>query len=252
MTKRSSTILGVLLIFLGAQAFVYRAILPIFGLETGNGRLWPLFVGNVALLLIVGPFLARQRRGLGGLFIPGIPVAVVSGLLLLSSLTNWWGIWDRLWPLVVIALALGFVAAAAWMRNVWLLIPGMIIGVNGLAFLFCSVTGLWQIWAAIWPIEFLSVGLSLLLVNIWQRSEGLAKAGTILSVISGLGFALMSLVLSGWVSVIAAVVLVGTGMVLIGRNGLQLASGAVRGDKEKLVEAYSGEDVMHLKERVEV
>ena len=251
MTKRSSTVFGLLLIFLGAQAFVYRAVLPIFGVETGNGRLWPLFVANFALLLIVGPFFARQKRGLGGLFIPGVPLAMISGLLLLANLTNWWGIWEHLWPMIVIALALGFVVAAAWMRNVWLLIPAVIIGLNGLAFLFCAITGLWQIWAAIWPLEPLSVGLSLLLVNVWQQSGGLAKAGTILSIVSGFGFALMSLVLSGWVAVVAAVILVGTGVALLGRNSLQLASGeAVADDKEKLVQAYSEEDVFLMKESV--
>ncbi len=250
MTKRSSTAFGLLLIFVGAQAFVYRALLPIFGVATGNGRLWPLFVANIALLLIVGPFFVRQHRGFGGLFILGIPLAMTSGLLLLANFTHWWGMWGHLWPMLVIALALGFVAAAAWMRNVWLLIPAVIIGLNGLVFLFCAITGLWQIWAAIWPLEPLSVGLSLLLVNAWQQSGGLAKAGTILSIVSGFGFALMSLVLSGWVSVIAAVILVGTGVALLGRNSLLLTSGEAVADKEKLVHAYSGEDVFPMKESV--
>jgi hypothetical protein len=251
MTKRSSTVFGLLLIFLGAQAFVFRAVLPIFGLETGNGRLWPFFAVNISLLLLAAPFLARQQRGLGGLFIPGIPVAMTSSLLLLTSLTNWWGMWENLWPLIIIALALGFVAAAVWMRNVWLLIPAMIIGVNGLAFLFCAITGLWGVWAVIWSIEPLSVGLSLLLVNFWRPSNGLFKAGIILNVVSGVGFGLMALVLSGWLSVVAALILVSTGTILIGYNGLQLASGVVaKGKKEKSVESYSGEDIMHLKESV--
>jgi hypothetical protein len=250
MTKRSSTVFGLLLIFLGAQTFIYRAILPIFGLETGNGRLWPLLVTNVGLLLVATPLFARQQRSLGGLFIPGIPIIMTSSLLLLTTITNWGGVWDILWPLVVIALALGFVAAAIWIRNVWLLIPAMIIGVNGLAFLFCAVTGLWKVWAAIWPIELLTVGLSLLLVNYWVRSNGLARAGTILTIISGFGFALMSLVLSGWVSIVAALILVGSGTALIGRNSLRLASGESETDKEKLVEVYSGEDILSMKESV--
>jgi hypothetical protein len=250
MTRRSSTVLGLLLIFLGAQAFVYRAVLPIFGLETGNGRLWPLLIANIGLLLIVGPFLARQQRGLGGMFIVGIPIAVTSSLLLLTSITNWWGIWENLWPLIIIAFALGFMVAAAWMRQVWLLVPAMIMGVNGLVFLFCAITDLWEIWAAIWPIELLIVGLSLLLVNFWVQSNGLAKAGTILTIISGFGFALMALVLAGWVSVIAALILVGSGTVLIGRNGLRLAGGEPEADKEKLVEGYSSEDILHMKESV--
>jgi hypothetical protein len=245
MTKRSSTIFGLLLIFLGAQAFVYRAVLPIFGLAVSN--LWPLFVANMGLLLVAGPFMARQRRGLGGLFIPSVPIIMTSGLLLIANLTNWWGLWDRLWPLVVLALALGFVAAARWLRNEWLLIPAMIIGVNGLVFLFCTITGWWEVWAAIWPIELLTIGLSLLVVNYWVQANGLARAGVILSILSGFGFAIMALVLSGWVSVLAALILIGSGIVLIGHNDLALTMGE-SGSKEKLAETYSGEDVMRIKE----
>ena len=89
-----------------------------------------------------------------------------------------------------------------------------------LVFLFCAVTDLWEVWAAIWPVELLSIGFSLLLVNVWVRSKGMFTAGIILSVMAGFGFALMALVLTGWVSVIAAFVLIGTGVLLLGRNAL--------------------------------
>ena len=255
MTKRSSAVFGLLLIFLGVQTFFYRAFLPVFGLETGNGRLWPLFIANVGIVLVLVPFLARQHRGLGALFIPGVPIVVASSMLLLASITDWWGMWNYLWPLVIIGIALGFMAAAAWTRIVWFLIPATIIGINGLVFLFCAVTDLWEVWAAIWPFELLSVGFSLLLVNIWVRSKGLFTAGIILSVIAGFGFALMALVLTGWVSLIAAMVLVGTGLLLIGRNAFpELTGGAPTGSKGKLAgtytETYSEEDVIRIKEAV--
>lgn len=253
MTKRSSAIFGLLLIFLGVQTFFYRAFLPVFGLETGNGRLWPLFFANIGILLVLAPFMARQNRGLGALFIPGVPIVVTSGVLLLASITDWWGMWQYMWPLVIIGIALGFIAAAAWTRIVWFLIPATIIGINGLVFFFCAVTDLWEIWAAIWPAELLSVGLSLLLVNVWVRSKGIFTAGIILSVMAGFGFALMALVLTGWVSVIAALVLVGTGVLLLGRNAFpELTSGESTGSKGKLAEVYtevySEEDVMRIKE----
>jgi hypothetical protein len=60
----------------------------------------------------------------------------------------------------------------------------------------------------------------------------------------------MSLVLSGWVSIVAALILVGSGTALIGRNSLRLASGESETDKEKLVEVYSGEDILSMKESV--
>ncbi|NHZ72243.1 MAG: hypothetical protein GWP17_04050 [Aquificales bacterium] len=249
MTKRSSVLFGLLLIFLGIQAFFYQVFLPLFGLETGNGRLWPLFVANIGILLVLAPFLVRRRRGLGALFIPGVPIVVTSGILLLASITDWWGMWQYMWPLVIIAFALGFVAAAAWTRIVWFLIPATIIGANGLVFLFCAVTDLWEVWAAMWPVELLSIGLSLLLVNFWVQSKGLFTAGIILSVLAGFGFALMALVLTGWVSVIAALVLVGTGLLLLGRNVLpELTGGELATGKSKLSETYTEEDVVRIKE----
>lgn len=248
MTKRSSAVVGALLIFLGVQAFFYRAFLPVFGLQTGNGRLWPLFLGNVGLILVLTPFLARRHRGLGALFIPGFLLVVTSSLLLLASITDWWGMWEFLWPLMIVAFALGFVATAVWTRIVWFLIPATLFGVNGLVFLFCSVTGMWEIWAAVWPIELLAIGASLLLVNIWVRSKGLFTAGMVLSIVAGFGFALMALVLSGWVSILAALVLVGAGLALIGHNGLpELASGDYAAP-QKLPDTYSAEDVIRIKE----
>lgn len=248
MTKRSSAVVGLLLIFLGVQAFFYRAFLPVFGLETGNGRLWPLFLGNVALLLTLVPFLWRRHRGLGALFIPALPLVVMSSMLLIASVTDWWGMWEYLWPLVFVAFALGFVAAAAWTRIVWFLIPATIFGVNGLVFLFSAVTGLWDIWAAVWPVFFLSIGLSLLLVNVWVHSNGLFTGGIVLTVLAGFGFALMALVLSGWVSVLAALVLVGAGVALIARNALPELTGGREGNAKAFPETYSVEEVISIKE----
>ena len=248
MTKRSSVVLGVLLVFFGAQMFFYRLFLPIFGFETGNGRLWPLLLANISLIFVLAPFFARHRRGLGGLFIPGIPMMMVSSMLLIASITDWWGLWAYLWPMIIIAVAFGFVAAAAWMRNVWLLIPATIIGVNGLVFQFCMITDLWEIWAAIWPVELLAVGASLLLVNFWKRSKGLFTAGIILSVLAGFGFALMGLILSGWVSLFAALILVGAGVALIGRNAAPTLAGG--GTVKKMPDTYTKEDITQLKEAV--
>lgn len=248
MTKRTSTIFGLLLIFWGAQALFYRAFLPIFGLETGNGRMWPLLLGNVAILLVLTPFLAREKRGRGALFIPGIPLVVVSSILLLANITNWWSIWSYLWPLVVVAVALGFAAAAVWTRIVWFLIPATIIGINGLIFLFCTVTGWWELWGAGWPVELLAIGLSLFVVNSWVHARGLFVAGMVLSVMSGFAFALMALVLSGWASVMAALVLVSMGIILIGRNAApQLPGGGSTGNQKNFPEGYSAEDVIQIK-----
>jgi hypothetical protein len=71
---------------------------------------------------------------------------------------------------------------------IWLLIPAVIIGLNGLLFQFCAITGWWSVWAVLWTIEPLSVGLALLAVNFRQPSTGLLTAGVALCVLAGLGF----------------------------------------------------------------
>jgi hypothetical protein len=111
------------------------------------------------------------------LFIPGVPVLTNGMILLFTSVTGWWGAWEWLWPLEVTGVALGFLFAAIKMRVVWLLIPAIIVGANGLLLQFCAITGWWAVWAVAWAIEPLSVGLALLAVNLKQRSAGLMVAG---------------------------------------------------------------------------
>ena len=85
------------------------------------------------------------------------------------------------------AVALGFLFAAIKMRVIWLLIPTIIIGANGLLLQFCALTGWWAVWAVAWVIEPLSVGLALLAVNLKQRSPGLMVAGIAVCAVALLG-----------------------------------------------------------------
>jgi hypothetical protein len=160
-------------------------------------RLWPLTVSALGLLFVVPPLLVRDKRGLGGLFIPGVPILVTGGILLLASVFRAWDVWAWLWPMQLLGLAVGFVAAALYMRIIWLVIPATIIGLNGLMFQFCAVTGLWSWWSVLWVIEPLSVGLSLLFIGARRQKPGLTKAGFILCAVAAGGFVLMITVLGG-------------------------------------------------------
>jgi hypothetical protein len=93
-------------------------------------------------------------------------------------------------------VAVGFLLAAIYLRVIWLLIPSIIIGANGLLFLFCAVTGLWQVWAVMWTIEPLSVGLALLLIGGLKQRRGLMTAGLLLCVIGGIGLLGMASLMS--------------------------------------------------------
>lgn len=58
--------------------------------------------------------------------------------------------------------------------------------------------GLWSVWAVLWTIEPLAVGLSLLVVSVVKRSGGLFVAGLILCGIAGMGLIGMTAVVSAW------------------------------------------------------
>jgi hypothetical protein len=116
-----------------------------------------------------------------------MPVLITGGMLLFSSVFRFWRAWAWMWPLEVLAVALGFLFAAVSMRVIWLLIPAIIIGANGLLLQFCALTGLWEVWAVMWAIEPLSVGLALLIIGIRRRGAGLVTAGVSLGLLAVLG-----------------------------------------------------------------
>ena len=214
MEKRSYVLTGGALLLLGVAMLVFMAIASALGFDLAVfvWRLWPLTVTGVGLCFVVPPFLVRGKRGLGGLFIPGMPILTVGGILLLASVTNAWGVWAWLWPMILISLAMGFLFAAVYMRLIWLLIPATIIGMNGMVFQFCAITGLWHWWSVLWIIEPLSVGLSLLFIGLRRDIRGLKIAGFILCGIAGAMFMLMLLVLGAW----WPIALLGPGLLILG------------------------------------
>ena len=175
MNKRVSIVVSIVLIIVGLLALFFSLTGPIFGFRVW--QLWPLIVVLAGLLFVLPPLLVRGKPGLGGLFIPGMPVLATGTILLVASVLRQWHVWTWLWPLEITSLALGFLFAAIYMRNVWLLIPAIIIGANGALMQFCAITGLWRVWAVLWVVEPLSVGLALLAVNVKRRSPGLLVAG---------------------------------------------------------------------------
>jgi hypothetical protein len=220
MNNKFSVLVGVSLILMGLLALAFTLLAPLVGLGVwhwGPWRLWPLTVVCVGLLFVLPPFLVRGQRGLGGLFIPGVPVLVTGGILLFCSVFDAWGAWAWLWPLEVLAVAVAFVLAAITMRVIWLLIPAFIVGANGLLLQFCAITGLWVVWAALWTIEPLSLGLAFLLIGAVKRIGGLSLAGMILCGIAGMGLIGMTAILSGWwlINLLGPIVLVLVGVAVL-------------------------------------
>jgi hypothetical protein len=185
--KTLSLVFGLGLVGIGLLSLVGNLILR---LEAW--RLWPIIVILLGVGLTIPGFFGFAKRGLGSFFIPGIPLLTTGGILLAASLFHNWNVWSYAWPLEVLGVALGFTLAAIFMRVPALAIPAMIIGVNGLMLAFCNLTGLWQAWAILWPIEPLSVGLGLLVLALFNKSRGTLTAAVVLLLVAGGGFFLMS------------------------------------------------------------
>ncbi len=195
MNRKVSFSIGLALIMMGGAWLALGILGLTFGLRVW--QLWPLSVIVAGWAFVLPPLLIRRRRNLGALFIPGFPILATGGLLMLASLFSAWGIWGRLWPVEVIALGAGFLSAALYMRKPGLLVPGIILGMNGVLFQFCAWSGWWSIWAIAWLVEPLSVGLSLLALNVFRPARGLVRAGVLLS-----GLSLAGLVLAGAISLL--------------------------------------------------
>ncbi len=230
MNKRM-VVVGVALIALGVMSLLFAGVLSVLGVRLlGFGlRFWPLLVVALGAAFVVPPLRSRSNRGLGGLFIPGIPILVTGGILLLASVFGVWGIWAWLWPMEVLAVALGFLAAGLYMGVPGLIIPAVIVGANGLLFQFCAVTGLWGWWSVLWTVEPASVGLALLIFGIVQHSPALTRIGLVWCAVGGACFLLMVTILlgGGLFRLFPPVVLILAGMVVVGW-GLLHRRGSIR------------------------
>lgn len=241
MNKRRSMIWGGLLILLGVMQLIAGIVMPMFGMRRwGPWRLWPVLVVGLGAFLILLPLLNPSKRGLGALFIPSFPILTTGGLLFLSSVFNAWELWGWLWPLELLSVATGFLFAALYTRAMWLLFPAIVVGVNGVLFQFCALTGWWEIWSVLWTLEPLAVGLGFLTVNLKQRSPGLFLAGLILCGVAALCFMGMTAFIPLWRLVPGGRFfnLLGPVLLILVGAGLLLRSGGEhRGSREFSAEA---------------
>ena len=182
-----SLISGVVLLLVGTISLMSNILL-----KNESWRVWPIVALLVGLGLTTPALFSSKNRGLGAFYIPGLPVLAAGGILVYALVFNSWSIWAVVWPLIVIALGFGFALSSIAMRVSGLAIPAVIILVNGLVLGFCTMTGMWKVWAVVWPIEPLSVGIGLLILAAFNKSKGTRQAGVILSIIAGGGFFIAS------------------------------------------------------------
>jgi hypothetical protein len=213
MNRTTSLIIGMSLIIFGGLVLAANLILPLAGWGIGwvARMAWPFLIVGAGIVFVVPALLARRPSGLGGLFIPGVPVLATGVILLFANTFNQWGAWEILWPVEVLAVAAAFLLAAWKLSVIWLLIPAMIIGLNGIVLQFCALTGWWEAWAVLWTVEPLSLGLAFLIIGAAKRLPGMVFAGMLFSAFAGVAFLGMGLVMiGGW-----TIVRVGWPMLLI-------------------------------------
>jgi len=219
MQKKASLLIGVTLIVLGILALAGNLLIRAVGTGFILGfRAWPIFVVGAGLLFCLPPFIFPARRGLSGLFVPGIPALITGMLLFIASVSGYWTIWSFLWPLEVLSVAAAFILMAIFLKVPWLMIPASILGFTVLILQFCAATGWWSSWAVLWTVEPFAVGLPLLLIGLSRKIEGVKLASIILCGLAGLGFAAMSTVLvtSLWITrLIGPTVVLGMGVLLV-------------------------------------
>ena len=185
----SSLIAGPILIGLGALALFIT--LSGIDLRTASWRWWPSVIIAFGALLALLPVFVR-KRWMGLLYIIAAPIVATGIMLLISMTSGQWFWWARWWPIGVLSVALGFLLAAIYAREMWLTVPAIFIGVNGGLFLFNMWYGQWYLWKVLWIAQPLSLGLALLLVGVVKRSGVTLGFGIALSGMSIFFSALMT------------------------------------------------------------
>jgi hypothetical protein len=224
MNRNISLLIGILLILLGglflsvnlAGSFLGFAFSPV-----AVWQLWPSFILMIGATFALVPFLFKEEKWAGVLFIPASVLLSVGGILMISSLFNMWGIWSWAWSLILIGLTAGFLCAALAVRNGFLAIPAFPIGITAAILFVCAVTGWWGMWAWAWTLEIIGIGAMIAYVGRLVNNSAtlivgacFAGAGLIMMVVM---FSILALS-TGWggLAASAMLILLGAGILLLG------------------------------------
>lgn len=116
--NRGSLIAGIGLICLGALFIVFN-LLPGFTIK----QTWPIIFIVAGFGFCLPPLgWPDSRKGLAGLFIPGVILFVLGAIFLFNTLTKEWDVWAFAWILIPAAVGLGMMLAARmgeWSHGVW-------------------------------------------------------------------------------------------------------------------------------------
>jgi hypothetical protein len=123
----------------------------------------------------------------------------VAGFVIANMLMLWvsgifgWKIFGHLWPLELVAVGILLAALMSSLPSAWLLIPGGIVLGNGILFSYYALSGLWQHWTFLWPLEPLLIAISIIapFLLYHRGTAGLwltRRIGNTLIILSGIVF----------------------------------------------------------------
>jgi serine/threonine protein kinase len=128
----------------------------------------------------------------------------VGGIVGLNMLMIWlsgifgWKVYGHCWPLELVAVGVLLSALMASLPSPWLIIPAGIVLGNGVVFSYYSLTGWWNQWTYLWPLEPILVIVSIiapfLMTRLGKRGNWLARrVGIVLIAFSTIliGFSLL-------------------------------------------------------------
>lgn len=155
MEKKEVSVLGWILVILGGLLLIGN--LGLIRIDPEN--LWPLFPLGLGLFFEL-QFFAGGRKD-PGLLVPG-GIFITISVIFLTCVTLGWHWMGKLWPLFVLAPAVGFSQLYLFgERERGLLIPVGILSIVGLTF-FANNLGYHRIWKIFIPLCMIIIGISLL------------------------------------------------------------------------------------------
>jgi hypothetical protein len=98
-----------------------------------------------------------------------------------------WRIFEKGWPVELFLVGLGLCMVMTASESIWVLIPtGIILG-NGVLFAYYSLTGFWNHWVFLWPLEpLLIVGTVWLTIWLADREQLSRQVSRLLGWILGM------------------------------------------------------------------
>jgi len=135
-----------------------------------------------------------RRQNVRGAVLSSVAVIVIANMLMLwvGGIFGW-NVFGHIWPMELVVVGVLLVALMSSLPSPWLLIPGGIVLGNGFLLSYFALSGKWQNWTFLWPLEPLLVAGSIIAPFLLNRrgAGGLwltRRSGNILLILSGIVF----------------------------------------------------------------